>query len=105
MCPGWIDTGLYERGLIGAKKAASNFAGMVQPDVVAARAMRDARRGKDISVYGAHVKGAHFASKLLPQKVMMKLWLKQQHLKLQRSNTGTDRWKAGDVAWQERLFI
>ena len=81
VCPGWIDTGLYERGLIGAKKAASNFAGMVQPDVVAARAMRDARRGKDISVYGAHVKGAHFASKLLPQKVMMKLWLKQQHLK------------------------
>lgn len=67
--------------MIGAKKAASNFAGMVQPDVVAARAMRDARRGKDISVYGAHVKGAHFASKLLPQKVMMKLWLKQQHLK------------------------
>ena len=81
VCPGWIDTGLYERGLIGAKKAASNFAGMIQPDVVAARAMRDAHRGKDISVYGAHVKGAHFASKLLPQKVMMKLWLKQQHLK------------------------
>lgn len=40
--------------MIGAKRQRCNFAGMVQPDVVAARAMRDARRGK-IFPYTEHM--------------------------------------------------
>ena len=78
VCPGWMKTGLIDRGLIGAKKATKNFAGMVTPDVVAKKAISDADKGKDISVYSAYVKMCHLVAKILPQKVMMKLWLIQQ---------------------------
>lgn len=80
VCPGWMKTALFDRCLIGAKKAATNFFGIVEPDVVAQKALRDAKKGKDISVYGLYVKLTHLLSKLLPQRVMMKLWLRQQKL-------------------------
>lgn len=81
VCPGWMKTGLFDRGVIGAKKGTSNFSGMVTPDVVAAKALRDAKKGKDISVYGLYVKSTHLLSKLMPQKMMMKVWLLQQKIK------------------------
>lgn len=78
VCPGWMKTGLFDRGLIGAKKATKNFVGMVTPDVVAKKAISDADKGKDISVYGIYVKTCHLVAKVLPQKMMMKIWLIQQ---------------------------
>lgn len=79
VCPGWMKTGLFDRGLIGAEKGTNNFSGMVTPDVVAAKALKDAKKGKDISVYGLYVKSTHLLSKLIPQRMMMKIWLSQQH--------------------------
>lgn len=81
VCPGWMKTGLFDRGVIGAKKGTNNFSGMVTPDVVAAKAWKDAKKGKDMSVYGLYVKSTHLLSKLLPQKLMMKIWLGQQKIK------------------------
>ena len=78
VCPGWMKTGQFDRGLIGAKKATKNFSGMVTPDVVAKKAVSDADKGKDMSVYGLYVKMCHLMAKVLPQKVMMKVWLMQQ---------------------------
>lgn len=80
VCPGWMRTALYDRAKIGADKATNNFVGMVMPDKVAIKALRDAKRNKDISVYGIYTKAAHFIAKILPQRVMMKIWLKQQNL-------------------------
>lgn len=80
VCPGWMKTDLIDNGLIGADKATSRFRMMVTPDVVAEKAIRDADRNKDISVYGLYVKTAHAFAKLLPQRLMMKIWLLQQHL-------------------------
>lgn len=78
VCPGWMDTGLFDRGVIGAKKATNNFSGKVSPAPVAKKALTDVKKGKDISVYGLYVKSTHLMSKLLPQKLMMKIWLLQQ---------------------------
>lgn len=78
VCPGWIDTGLFDRANIGAKKTIQNFTGMVSADCVAKKAMEDAKRGRDISVYSAYVKTAHVLAKVLPQRAMMKVWLWQQ---------------------------
>ena len=50
VCPGWMKTGLYDRGIIDAKKATTNFTNMVTPDVVAKKALADAEHGKDMSV-------------------------------------------------------
>lgn len=80
VCPGWMKTGLYDRGIINAKKATNNFFGMVEPDVVARKAIKDAKKNKDISVYGLLAKFCHMMAKFLPQRAMMKIWLKQQHL-------------------------
>lgn len=81
VCPGWMETGLFDRGVIGAAKGTNNFSGKVTPDVVAAKALRDTKKGKDISVYGWYVKSTHLMSKLIPQKMMMKIWLLQQGIR------------------------
>ncbi len=81
VCPGWMHTGLFDRGEVGAAKGARRFVPMVSPAVVAQKALRDAKKGKDMSVFGAYVKSAHFVAKILPQKTMMKLWLRQQKIK------------------------
>ncbi|MDD6306884.1 MAG: SDR family NAD(P)-dependent oxidoreductase [Clostridiales bacterium] len=80
VCPGWMDTALYDRATIGAEKTIQQFRGMVKPDKVAEKALRDARKGKDISVYGWRTKISHFVAKILPQRAMMKLWLWQQKM-------------------------
>jgi len=36
------------------------------------------KRGKDVSICGFPVKAQVFATKLLPHKMIMRVWLKQQ---------------------------
>lgn len=81
VCPGWMRTDFYARGEIGAQKGAQRFLHQADPAKVAEKALRDAARGKDISVFGAYVKCAHAVAKLTPQKRMMRYWLKQQKLR------------------------
>lgn len=80
VCPGWMKTDLINNAKIGAEKTTNNFFGIVAPDKVARKALRDTERGKDISVYSIYVKTAHLIAKILPQKIMMKLWLWQQRM-------------------------
>lgn len=80
VCPGWMKTNLFNRAKIGAKKEVNNFIGMISPHKVALKAIQDAKKRKDISVCGLYVKFSHLASKLFPQRLMMKLWLYQQKL-------------------------
>ena len=78
VCPGWMKTGLMDRGDIGAGKNVTNFFGIKPADVVAKKALRDAKKGRDMSTYGIYVKLTHLLSKLLPQRWMMKFWCMQQ---------------------------
>ncbi len=80
VCPGWMSTGLYERACIGAKRGTNKFVDMHEPDVVAQKAVKDADAGKSMSVYGLYTKFTHVASKILPQSLVMKLWLLQQKI-------------------------
>lgn len=81
VCPGWMRTAFFDRAEIGAAKSVKKFAGMTTPDKVAAKALADAKRGRDISVYGVYVRCAHLAAKLLPQRIMMEIWLQQQKVR------------------------
>ena len=54
---------------------------MAEPAAVAKKALRDARRGRDISVYSGYVKLCHAASALVTQKTAMRFWLRQQKLR------------------------
>ena len=78
VCPGWMKTELYDRGIIGAERATTYFSHMVKPSVVARKALHDADMGRDISVYSFYVKFCHLVAKILPQKMMMRLWMIQQ---------------------------
>ena len=73
VCPSWIDTDMLTKEIKGKKV---KFRGIVSPEKVAKTALRDANKGKDMSVCSAYVKCQHFNVKLMPQKWTMKLWLK-----------------------------
>ena len=72
VCPGWIDTELLKKEWNGKKV---HFPGMVQAAPVARKAMKDADRGKDMSVYGAFVKTMQLFSKIFPHRFVMASWI------------------------------
>jgi len=81
VCPGWMKTNLFERGNIGASNAPKNYLFMNMPDKVAKKALQDAYKGKDISIYGSFVNFCHLCSKFLPEKWIMQAWLIIQGIK------------------------
>ena len=81
VCPGWMKTGLFDRAQTGADKTVRSFAGLTTPDKVARKALRDAKRGKDMSTCGLFVKATHVASKLVPQRLAMKVWTLSQGIR------------------------
>ena len=72
VCPSWVDTELLKTELNGKK---FKFPGIVTPDRVAIKALRDAKRGKDMSVCTLRVKYGHLLAKIFPQKMVMISWL------------------------------
>ncbi|GKU30486.1 SDR family NAD(P)-dependent oxidoreductase [Clostridium folliculivorans] len=74
VCPSWVDTDLLKKEINGKKV---KFDGIVSAEMVAIKAMKDARRGKDMSVCTLYVKYLHFLSKVLPQKLLMGIWVKR----------------------------
>ncbi len=71
VCPGWIDTPMLQRSQNGR---SIRFPGMVSPEKVARKAMKDAKKGKDMSVCTLFVKQEHLWSKIMPQKWSMAIW-------------------------------
>lgn len=72
VCPSWTDTDLLLKEINGKKV---KFPGLVTADRVVKDAIRDAKKGKDMSVCSLYVKCQHVNVKLLPQKWVMKLWM------------------------------
>ena len=81
VCPGWIKTPFFDRAEVNAPKSPKHFWFKVTPDVVAKKALLDAYKGKSTSVYGLYVNICRILTKILPEKVIMKLWLWQQRIK------------------------
>ena len=73
VCPGWVDTELLEKERNGKQ---IKFPGLVTTERVVTQAIKDAKRGRDMSVCSLYVKCQHVWVKLLPQKLVMKLWVK-----------------------------
>ncbi|MDE7373607.1 MAG: SDR family NAD(P)-dependent oxidoreductase [Clostridia bacterium] len=80
VCPGWMNTNLIDHADTGAEKATNKFPFMVEPYPVAEKALKDANDNKDTSVYGVAIKLSHLLSKLLPQRLLMKIWVMQQDI-------------------------
>ena len=78
VCPGWIDTNLYARAEIGAEKSVNTFSGMVKPDVVARKAIADAKNNRALSIYRFLPNAVRVLAKFLPASLCMRLWMMQQ---------------------------
>lgn len=79
VCPGWIKTDLLETERNGVKV---EFPHLAEASKVVTKAIRDAKKGKDISVYGGYVNWQRFLVKIFPHQLVMKTWMKsiQQYI-------------------------
>ncbi len=71
VCPGWVDTELLKKEANGIP---IKFPGIVSAEKVALKALRDAKKGKDISVCTLFAKWEHLLAKILPQRLCMAMW-------------------------------
>lgn len=72
VCPGWVDTQM----LPGKGDGKGRYPGMVSPARVAEAALRDSRRGKDVSVCSFLFRYLRLYSKLMPHRVVMRQWVR-----------------------------
>lgn len=72
VCPSWVNTDMLSKEINGKKV---RFSGIVTPEKVVKKALKDAKKGKDMSVCSLYVKCQHLNVKLMPQKLTMKFWL------------------------------
>lgn len=77
VCPGYVRTEFFQVAQQTKNPdTCRNFSPMFEPEDVVRKALRDSRRGKDMSVLGLNVKAQRLAAKLLPHSLVMKVWLK-----------------------------
>lgn len=72
-CPGWIKTDLLQTEINGHKV---KFPHLAEPENVVKKTIKDAKKGKDISVYSSYVRIMQFLSKYYPHRWIMNIWLK-----------------------------
>lgn len=71
VCPGWVDTPLAPSTFNGKDM---NLMGVVQPKPVAEKALKAAKKGKDIFVYPFTFQLMHAMAKICPQRWAMAIW-------------------------------
>lgn len=72
-CPGPVDTEFLEKCYDAREEKLVKKLVKAAPEPVVKKALKDAKAGKEISVYGVPMKLVHAASKVLPSKLLMKL--------------------------------
>lgn len=80
-CPGWVETEFLGKAtdITGAKgPKASAMKPLLRADKVVAKAIRDAKRGKTMSVTNSYTKLQHLLFKILPDCLLTKAWLGMQ---------------------------
>lgn len=76
VCPGWVKTEFFNHAVKDDTIVYYNK--YFESTDVVARAIRDMKKGKDISICGFSVRVQVFFTKLLPHKLVMYIWCKQQ---------------------------
>lgn len=80
VCPGWVKTEFFDRAVVD-NDVITYYNKFFTSKQVVKRALRDMKRGKDVSVVGFSIRAQVVLTKLLPHKLVMKIWLKQQKKK------------------------
>ena len=79
--PFWTKTNFFERAIKPEKKeVVIKYDVMYKTEDVVKQIIKDLNKNKDMSVYGKFNKGQRILVKILPHKLIMKLWMKKQKL-------------------------
>ncbi len=78
VCPGWVRTEFFDRAKTKNEKAVTYYNHIWESPDVVKTALRDAYKGKDVSIHGFSVKAQVLATKLLPHSLVMDIWKRQQ---------------------------
>ena len=76
VCPGWVRTDFFERAVVD--DTITYYNKYFTAEEVVTRALRDMKKGKDVSVCGASIRAQVTLTKLLPHGIVMEIWCKQQ---------------------------
>ncbi len=76
VCPGWVKTEFFDHAV--TDNTITYYNKFFTPEEVITRALRDMKKGKDVSICGFSVRAQVFFTKLLPHKLVMKIWCRQQ---------------------------
>ena len=77
VCPGFVRTEFFQIAQDTKNPdTCKNFEPMYEPSDVVKKALRDAKRGRDMSVLGFNTKVKRLFAKLLPHRLVMKVWMK-----------------------------
>ena len=76
VCPGWVKTEFFDRAV--SDDTITYYNHFYTAEQVVTRAMKDMKRGRDVSICGFRIRAQVFFTKLLPHRLVMKIWCKQQ---------------------------
>lgn len=76
VCPGWVKTEFFDRAV--TDNTITYYNKYYTADEVVTRALLDMKKGKDVSVCGFSTRMQVRLTKILPHKLVMKIWCKQQ---------------------------
>ena len=74
--PGWVKTEFFDRAV--TDDTIKYYNKVFTSEEVVERAVHDMKRGRDVSVCGASIRAQVLLTKLLPHKLVMKIWCRQQ---------------------------
>jgi len=80
VCPYWTATKFFDRAKITPHEVVTKYVVMYKPENVIAKAIKDAKARKEVSIYGSVARSQVRMVRMLPQKLTMKTWIKQQKL-------------------------
>ena len=77
--PFWTKTNFFDRAIVkNQKEVVIKYDVMYNASDVVNRMINDLKKNKEISIYGGLNKAQRLLVKLLPHKIVMKIWLKKQ---------------------------
>ncbi len=82
VCPFWTKTNFFKRATETKAKneVVTKYVAMYNPVDVVAKAIKDTKKHKELSIYGFKARSQVRLVKILPHKLVMKIWVNQQKL-------------------------
>ncbi|MBO5199758.1 MAG: SDR family NAD(P)-dependent oxidoreductase [Clostridia bacterium] len=80
VCPGWVKTEFFGRAVVD-DSVITYYNHVFTAQQVVTRALKDMKKGKDVSICGFDIRAQVLLTKLLPHRLVMKIWLMQQKKK------------------------